>query len=844
MIIALACALAAAQTNPPSITGTVLDPLGKPVAGARVELASASGTLLTVTTGPNGGFTIALPSWGDYTAHVLAAGFAPITRKLHLNAATANLTLRLNALAGTRESVTVTADVTGGDVMSPDPAVKVLATEDLLDANPGRPGPPISIPGYPIETASSGIKAPQYFAPGVAGDHGEPVAMYIQVGSYLVPNNLSANAHGNGYTDPNIFIADVIDSVQVDGGAFNVREGNHALNLATIYGLRTYLEPFLTLIGDYRDLTATGGVSPSENSWFAMEGSYGDGFMDRLEHRKQFKLNGGESWHPGNHTITFFGIAYYGVGYVAGLRPIYGFNSTDTATGFVQYPDTIDPRQKDQTHTALAALNDVWKLGGHQELQLSGFFRTYNLALYSDFGLGLIRQSEWRTTGGASAAYLNQISKFFTLFAGTDYEREAPRRDDLDHYDFFDPANPNTYGPFVKIIGANVTIAPVTPYVAGEGELGKHLRYYLGWRQDQVYINQQNLITPSASWSKWVPTPNPKITITYIPGDMHWAPNVSASFGRSFFTEDPRPGNDYRGSGSTLPVEQARSYQVVATKTFHRTDFKLTLGHETQNAEYGKIDSDQGLQFPLGPGHIRYLAATLRQGFTGGSLQATFEQADARLLNTNYPGPVLPGNPSSIIPEAPRLIGDVVGTYRKLPLHLEGKAEFEYVGRKVVGTGCDEAAYYQNEIAYQQTNPGQSLGIADPALSLYCLGVSNKEFRVALARPFLDNRLSLGLNAMWASGYTGKTEENFACATFPSIDCPAQLSNGTWVTTTQPGVPGLETYQRVYYPAGTGVNAYLNNLVPANQVQEVVGVRIPSYISVTLSYHFAKGKSH
>jgi hypothetical protein len=97
---------------------------------------------------------------------------------------------------------------------------------------------------------------------------------------------------------------------------------------------------------------------------------------------------------------------------------------------------------------------------------------------------------------------------------------------------------------------------------------------------------------------------------------------------------------------------------------------------------------------------------------------------------------------------------------------------------------------------------------------------------------------------MWASGYTGQTEENFACATFPSIDCPAQLSNGTWVTTTQPGVPGLETYQRVYYPAGTGVNAYLNNLVPANQVQEVVGVRIPSYISVTLSYHFAKGKSH
>jgi hypothetical protein len=64
-----------------------------------------------------------------------------------------------------------------------------MVREELLDANPGRPGAPISIPGLPIETASGGIKAPQYFVPGVAGDHGEPIAQYIAVGGYLVPNN-------------------------------------------------------------------------------------------------------------------------------------------------------------------------------------------------------------------------------------------------------------------------------------------------------------------------------------------------------------------------------------------------------------------------------------------------------------------------------------------------------------------------------------------------------------------------------------------------------------------------------------------------------------------------------
>src|SRR5208337_1747393 len=63
-------------------------------------------------------------------------------------------------------------------------------------------------------------------------------------------------AHGNGYADPNILVPQVIESVQVDGGAFNVREGNHSQNLSATYGLRSLLDPSVTLTGDYRDLTS------------------------------------------------------------------------------------------------------------------------------------------------------------------------------------------------------------------------------------------------------------------------------------------------------------------------------------------------------------------------------------------------------------------------------------------------------------------------------------------------------------------------------------------------------------------------------------------------------------
>ena len=780
LIAVFAAVAVSAQPSAIRFTGKVLDPAGRPATGAVVEFNSASGTQWSATTGSDGNFAISLSTWGAYTVRVEAAGFAPITRRMDLSAAATNLTLRLEQVSGVAEQVIVNADLREVALDAPDPSQRVLVREQLLDANPGRPGAPISIPGLPIETAAGGIKAPQYFAPGVMADHGEPIAQYIAVGGYLTTNNLSANAHGNGYADPNIFIAGVIESVQVDGGAYNVREGNHALNLAATYGLRTHLAPFLTFAGDYRDLTATAGMSPGPNSWLAMEGSYGNGFLDRLEHRKQFKFNGARIYHAGSHTITLFGIGYLGYGYQAGLRPIFGFNAVDAAAGWVAYPDTIDPRQKDQTHTALAVLNDDWKLGTNSDLHLSGFFRTYNLSLFSDFGLGLIRQSEFRTVGGASADYVKNFSPQFTLLAGTDYEREAPRRDDLDHYNFFNPASPNSYGSFVKIDGNNVTIAPVSPYIAAQGRLGSHLDYYAGWRRDEISISNQDLITPVNSWNKLVGLNSPKATLTFVPGALRIAPRVSLSFGKSFFTEDPREGAALAGPTAVDPVETARSYQLVASKTFNKTDVKIMLGHETQTAEYGKIDPDQGLQFDLGPGRIRFLAAMLRQTFAHGSLLATFEQADARLIQNSF----------SVVPEAPRLIGDLTGTYDRLPFHIQVKGEFEYVGQKVVGQGCSEASYLSGDAN---------------ALNYYCLGVPNKEFRFAAARPFDGGRLNLGVNTMIACGFTGQTTENFGAA-------------GAFA----PGAVGLAT----------------NGLVPANPVSEVVGVRIPSYASVNVTWRF------
>lgn len=742
-----------------ALRGRVTDPQGNALSNACVQLfrhdsRDKGQALNEVNSGPDGQFEIKAASAGEFDIKVDADGFRPVSVPLNVHPReNSPIEIHVTELSPHMESVTVTADVNETDVLSPDPGEKVFVRQDLLDANPGRPGAPVSIPGYPIETASSGIKAPQYFAPGVAGDHGEPIAQYIAVGSYLVPNNLSANAHGNGYSDPNIFIPEVLESVQVDGGAFNVREGNHSVNLAATYGLRSRLDPFLTVTGDYRDVDVVAGFSPSRDSWLAFAASYGNGFLDRLEHRQQYKFNGERLFQSGAHRITLFGVGYYGFSYVPGLVPIFAANPNDA--NFPNVGDSIDPRQKDQTHTALAAANDVWQLSGSQQLQLSGFFRTYNLALDSDFGQGLIRQSEFRTVAGGSANYVNKVAEYISLLGGLDYEREAPRRDDLDRYGFFNPSAPSYYGPFTPVDGNNVTIGSLTPYIAAEGACSRHLRYYLGWRRDEINFNNQDLLSPQNSFRKWVGVNSPKATVSFLPKESWYVPLLSLSFGQAFFTEDPRIGiANSLGPGTVgTPVATSHSYQLVASKSVHKTDVKLTLGHVTSSAELAKIDPDTGLQFDEGPSRLRFMTVSLRQSFSQGSLLATFSKADARDLDSEQP-----------TPEAPRTIFDLLGTIQKLPFRLQARGEFEYVGAKPLGIGCL------------------------PDLNAECTGVAVKEFRAALVRPFMEGRLNVGVNMLIAHGYTGQTTENF-------------------------------------YPS---------------DVQEVVGVRIPSYASLSFTYRFGR----
>jgi hypothetical protein len=687
--------VAAAGTG--RISGRVLDPKGIAVSGASVKLVNAAGTVVRETaTDQKGSFQLEGIDPGEYRLGAESVGFVTVSSDVSIASGEREVDLHFQQIVSVLQSITVVA--TSPSSLTPDPAQSIIIHDQVLDANPGRPGAPISIPGLPIETASGGIKAPQYFAPGVAGDHGEPIAQFFRVGNYLCPNNLPANAHGNGYSDPNVLIPLTVEGVTVDGGAFNVREGNHSVDLSATYFPLQRFHDFVQLTGDYRDIDLMAGWSPAKrttNAWVALEAAYGNGFLDRLEHRQQYKLNGYRQFKSGRHELTTYGIAYYGFSYVPGLIPIH-----TPVPG-----DTIDNRQSDRTSNFLAAASDSWKLDQQRQLSFAAFFRGYALTLRSDFGGGLIQQSETRTVLGGEALYIQSVRPWIALLAGVDVRRDAPRNLDLMHA--------NKEGVFQPVTGNNLTLSFVEPFTSLDGSIGEYIHFNVGMRQEEVWMNNQDLIEPQNSFDKLASLTLPKATLTLFPDANGFLPAVAFSYGEAFHTSDPRIGT---GSEQPNLLAPSRAYQLRISKDFQQYQLNLTLRRTSNSQELAKIDPDTGLQEDVGPSLNRSVVLSLQRNFTHGAFYVSYAQADARNTVTGAP-----------VPEAPRLIWDAVASVNRLPWKLQARGEFEFVKAKPLGDGF--------------------------------VGVPVYEVRGAVSRPFLTERMSLGVNFLVANGYTGQTTE-------------------------------------------------------------------------------------
>ena len=217
------------------ITGVVGDVSGAVLPGALVTVRTAGSRVVVTQSTDGAGRFRAQMAPGTYTVEIGWPNFA--TRRY----ASVTLAAGETRVLDTTLALTLTADVTvtakrtfrnlaeldsaaDGLFGVADNASEGLVTGQQLDARPiMRTGDVLeAIPGLVISQHSGEGKANQYYLRGFNLDHGTDFATSIAG----VPVNLPSHAHGQGYSDVNFLIPELVGTVQFQKGLYSAEHGD------------------------------------------------------------------------------------------------------------------------------------------------------------------------------------------------------------------------------------------------------------------------------------------------------------------------------------------------------------------------------------------------------------------------------------------------------------------------------------------------------------------------------------------------------------------------------------------------------------------------------------------
>jgi outer membrane receptor protein involved in Fe transport len=151
-------------------------------------------------------------------------------------------------------------------------------------------------PGLVLVQHSGGGKANQYFLRGFDADHGTDLALSIDG----IPVNLVSHAHGQGFSDTNFIIPEVVERVQITKGPYFASQGDFATAGAVNLVSRDAFEQSSVGFGfggspgyggpSYRGLFIASPKLDSVKATFAAEVSRSDGPFEHPDGWDKYKL--------------------------------------------------------------------------------------------------------------------------------------------------------------------------------------------------------------------------------------------------------------------------------------------------------------------------------------------------------------------------------------------------------------------------------------------------------------------------------------------------------------------------------------------------------------------------
>jgi hypothetical protein len=508
------------------------------------------------------------------------------------------------AAASAPQSVTVRGHYDNAIGSSDAASQGVINAELLKSRPPQRPGEVLEfVPGVIVTQHSGDGKANQYFLRGFNLDHGTDFATFVGG----MPVNTPTHGHGQGYTDLNFLIPELVQRIEYRKGPYFAASGDFAAAGSAEIVYRTRFDaPFgLVTLGEngYRRGVLGGSIDTAGGHTLlgAFEAMRNDGPWTLKENLK--RSNGVLSWSGGTGAQ---GWSVSAMGYDAKWR------STDQipqrlidAGTFNGQPfgrfDAID--LTDGGNTSRASLTGQWQRNvGGQLTRVQAYAMRYELQLYSNFsyftdpvdGDQFLQQDDRQVYGlRASHGFAHKLGSFD---ARSEFGLQL--RHDRIRVGLFDTAARTIVGT-TRDDRVRETLAGV--YGQTSLELTPVLRTVLGLRADQVRNRVESFATPANSGSARDTLASPKLSLVAGP-----FANTEVFFnaGRGFHSNDARGTTD--AAAPTPPLVRATGFELGA-----RTE--AVRGLQSSIALW-TLKSDSELVYIGDAGNTEASAASKRRG--------------------------------------------------------------------------------------------------------------------------------------------------------------------------------------------------------------------------------------
>jgi outer membrane receptor protein involved in Fe transport len=509
----------------------------------------------------------------------------------------------------TTQSITITGHYDNA-VGSSDAASQGVITRELLKSRPAlRPGEVLEfVPGVIVTQHSGDGKANQYFLRGFNLDHGTDFATRVN----NMPVNMPSHGHGQGYTDLNFLLPELVSRIEYRKGPYFASSGDFSsAGSADIGYLRTFDAPFANVtLGEGSFRRAVGGASVALAQGVTLLGAVevqrNDGPWTVPEDLKKtnavFTLSGGTTARGWSTSL----MAYRSRWTATDQVPQRAIDS-----GLIERFDSLDPTTGGDTHRF--SLSGEWHTDSTWgRSKVSAYAIDYELDLNSNFTYVLERPAD------GDQFKQTDSRRVFGLDASQSFEHKLGSLDAKSEVGFslrHDRARVGLFDSVARQITATVREDKVREtllgvYVQSAVELVPDaLRSVVGVRADHVR-NRVDALTLAANGGSSRDTQvSPKLSL------------IAGPFSKTEFFFNAGRGlhsNDARGTTATIDPKTGDAVDkvppLVASKGFELGARTEALPGLQSSIALWKLDFDSELVYVGDAGATEASGASTRRG--------------------------------------------------------------------------------------------------------------------------------------------------------------------------------------------------------------------------------------